>query len=93
MRQLSRQQQPILVHVYQKSREAGLAAGAPGAVGWGVEGDRAFQASTSRSLKRLESRSLVRRLHCHQAVSRPRVPITTPVMCACCPPVSPWHSG
>ena len=62
MRPLSQQQQQILQHIFAKTQDMGLTAGAQGAVPWGVEGDRVFQASASRALKRLEVRGLVQRL-------------------------------
>ena len=63
MPQLSRQQQHILVHVYRKGQEADQTAHPSGGVSWGVEGDRVFQASVSRSLRRLERHGLLQRLH------------------------------
>jgi hypothetical protein len=63
MRQLSPQQQHILVHVYREVQEADQPQGTAPLVSWGVEGTRSFQASTSRSLKRLERQGLLQRLH------------------------------
>ena len=63
MRRLSPQQHQILVHVYRKAQEADQTTLTPGAVPWGTEGDRTFQASTSRSLRRLEAHGLLQRLH------------------------------
>ena len=63
MRPLSHQQKQILRHIFAKTQEADLAAEGQGAVSWGVDGDRVFQASASRALKRLECRGLLRRLH------------------------------
>lgn len=62
MRPLSQQQQQILQHIFAKTQDMGLTADAQGAVPWGVDGDRVFQASASRSLHRLEARGLVQRL-------------------------------
>jgi hypothetical protein len=63
MRRLSPQQQQILVHVYRKVQEADQTTLTPGVVPWGTEGDRTFQASASRSLRRLEAHGLLQRLH------------------------------
>ena len=61
MRRLSPQQHQILAHVYRKAQEADQTTLTP--VPWGTEGDRTFQASTSRSLRRLEAHGLLQRLH------------------------------
>ena len=71
MRRLSQQQQHILVHVYRKVQETDQTALTPGVVPRGTEGDRTFQASVSRSLRRLEAHGLLQRLH--DAAGRGRV--------------------
>jgi hypothetical protein len=62
MRPLSSQQQQIVQHIFAQAQDTPLASEVQGAVPWGVEGDRVFQASASRSLRRLEARGLVQRL-------------------------------
>jgi hypothetical protein len=61
MRQLSAQQRDIIVHLY-RSQAADPAPDEQGEVPWGTDGDTVFRASTSRSLRRLERRGLLRRL-------------------------------
>jgi hypothetical protein len=58
MRSLSAQQRDIMVHLYHQSQAADPAPGEQGVMPWNTDGDPVFRASTSRSLRRLESRGL-----------------------------------
>jgi hypothetical protein len=74
MRRLSPDQQHILLHIYRRCQEAHQAAGAHDApIWWRVAGNRSEQASASRSLRRLEARGLVQRVH-HRAAGPGREP-------------------
>jgi hypothetical protein len=68
MRQLSRQQRSILLHLYRLYQQEDPHERDRYGVFWGVRGTRVRQASISRTLRRLEGRGLILRLR-HAAAS------------------------
>jgi hypothetical protein len=62
MRRLSRQQQHILAHLVRLYNDTAPAERETVGIPWGIVGSRSWQASASRTLRRLEARGLLVRL-------------------------------